>query len=209
MLDEVEHGGLGPVDVVEGGDERAAACERLEEPAHGPLDVHLGRARPGPSRCRRDARRHRLRLGVAREEVFDLGHAGGPRQVVHDLDQRPVGDALAVRKAAADDHRRLRLDSGDELLEDPGLADPRGACDGDEHAAAAVDGPAETGVQHPQLGPPAHQRHGGSARVAPRRIDQPLHLPHPKRPRLALGVDRAVRSQPQRHPRPGAGSGGR
>ena len=37
------------------------------------------------------------------EEVLDLGHAGGPRQVVHDLDQRPVGDALAVRKAAADD----------------------------------------------------------------------------------------------------------
>ena len=166
VLDEVEHGGLGPVDVIEGGDERAAACERLEEPAHGPLDVHLGRARPGPSRGRRDTRRHRLRLGIAREEVFDLGHAGGSRQVVHDLDQRPVGDALAVRKAAADDHRRLRLDSGDELLEDPGLADPRGACDGDEHAAAAVDGPAETGVQHPQLGPPPDQRHRGPARVA-------------------------------------------
>ena len=56
VLDQVEEGGLGPVDVVEDEDERPVARERFAEPAEEPGDLGGGRRRR-PPRARRGPRR--------------------------------------------------------------------------------------------------------------------------------------------------------
>src|SRR5262249_26864964 len=115
VFDQVEERRLGPVDVIYDDDERPCSRECLEQSAHGPqallalassraaepervakaLDDQLGLLPPGEPR--RDRRRGLL--------------AGIPplcaRNLSDNLGQRPVGDALAVREAAAAQDRHV------------------------------------------------------------------------------------------------------
>ena len=104
MLDEIEQRGLGPLDVVEDDDQRPPARQVLQQVAHRP--GHLLR------RCRLvDQPRDRCdptldELGVL-EPVHDSGDPRpdrgrlvrrvDPGRCMHDLDQRPPGDPVAVR----------------------------------------------------------------------------------------------------------------
>ena len=84
VLDEVEEGRLGPVDVVEDGDHRALGGELFEEAARGGEDL------------------------VAAARKLSLVASGLPKQ----LAQRPERDPLAVGRAAADEHGRLARETG-------------------------------------------------------------------------------------------------
>ena len=121
VLDQVEQRRLGPVDVVEHHHHRRRPGQRLEHPAHRPLDVLRRRGRVRPADRARHHRRRELVLLVAGHQ---LGQGLGAAEVVDDVLQRPVGDALAVGQAAADDDPRVPLEVGEELPCQPRLADP-------------------------------------------------------------------------------------
>jgi hypothetical protein len=160
-LDHVEQRGLGPVQVLDRDDGRRARGERAEEARPGEADllgdrlrgrvaqraVHQRQARAGRQRRRdpQDLRRvrrlgcqqlaHEARQLVGRREAAVVEqHAGG---VPQDLAQRPVGDALPVGQAAPAVHGAAGLErhSRAQLLEQPALADPRLADDGDQMRA--------------------------------------------------------------------------
>jgi hypothetical protein len=107
ILDEVQEGGLGPVDVVEDDHERVVRRDRLEQPPGPPRD--LLRSRRGvhfPDRRAEPLGREVavVRAGQDRSHVADLsGH----------LLERPVRDPLAVRQAPADEDSGLG--ASDEL----------------------------------------------------------------------------------------------
>ena len=74
VLDEVDEDGLGPLQVVDDDDLRSLRGAGLEQPPEG--ELRLGRRRAD----------HGVGLDADRDQ---------------DLDERPVGDPLAVREAAA------------------------------------------------------------------------------------------------------------
>ncbi len=116
VLDEVEKGVLSPVDVIEDDDERSSSLEQLAEA-------------PGDFLTRRwdvaaEKRTDRLRSLRLHRNV---------RQLLHDFDDRPVGDPLAVGEAAATNDADAGL--GDHLGRESRLADPGRAEHGDELAA--------------------------------------------------------------------------
>ena len=109
VLEQVEQRRLGPVDVVDGDDERSRGGERLEEPAKRPRRL-LRRARlvvapiaPTISRVAIGPRSTFARSppSPAQDRLRDLAH---------DLGEREVGDPLAVRDAAPDDDARVLLE---------------------------------------------------------------------------------------------------
>ena len=145
MLDEIEQGRLGPVDVLEEEDERlhvgdplhdlacrprdllraALAVERLHEPCGEPEHVGDGL------------------LGAALAELLErflervvVGDAG--RRLDH-LAERPVGDALAVRQRAAHEDARA-LDAVEELASEPALPHTGLAVDREQVRAAVPAG---------------------------------------------------------------------
>ena len=111
-LDEIEERLLAPVDVVEDDDERGLLFEQLPE---RPRDLVCGRLPVGLAEEGADGR---ISSGVGRRRL----------QILQDLDDRPVGNPLAVRKATTtndsglDPEKRL----GDQArLADAGVADHR------------------------------------------------------------------------------------
>ena len=125
LVDELEQVVVGPVEVLEHEHGGAALGERLEEPAPGRERGIAGRSllprrkadertelalEPRGLASRRDEARDRARL-VGR----DLGVVGleNPGLRLHDLAERPVGNALAVGQRAApapDDQVGIALD---------------------------------------------------------------------------------------------------
>ena len=146
VLDEVEQRRLGPVHVLEREDERELAGERLDELAHRPEHL-LG---DGSRRSRADRalepRRDDVRIRVSVEQRSDTAIA---RSLTHDLPHRPVGDALAVREAAADEHPGITVHRATQLLDEACLADAGIAEDREELGAAftpgALEGPEKLG----------------------------------------------------------------
>src|SRR5439155_19937885 len=112
-------GRLGPMDVLDDERDGALAGTPLERLPNRPEDV-----------LRRNCRKRTVEL------VLGVGFA-------EDLDQRPVGDALAVRETAAREHRRLVTKHRRQLAGKPRLADSRRTEDGDEVASPARDRPVE------------------------------------------------------------------
>ena len=110
MLDQLEEGRLGPVEVVEDEHERLPARERLAEPPEQPRDLGGGR------------------WGLGLEGSEDRIALFAPRRVPENLAQRPVRDAVAVREAAAPE-RRDALRAADEFRGEPRLADAGGPDD--------------------------------------------------------------------------------
>ena len=123
VLDQVEEDGLGPLDVVEDEDLRPRRRPRLDQLAKGELRVR-GRAAD-----------HLAGLDADREQ---------------DLDERPVGDVLAVVEAAAAQHVGGLAGDGEELLGQPRLADP-GRPEQREHVAHALRDDVLEGRQEPLL----------------------------------------------------------
>ena len=99
VLDQVEEDGLGPLEVVEDDDLRPLRRARLDQLAEGELCV-CGRAAD-----------HLAGVDADRDQ---------------DLDERPVGDVLAVVEAAAAQHVGASRRARQELLGQPRLADPAG-----------------------------------------------------------------------------------
>ncbi len=150
VLDEVEEGGLGPLDVVEHDDEGTLLRERLEQPAHGPVELVGARAWLGAADGLEDAPVRDLPVGLARERAVEV-------DVAHDLDEGPVGDPVPVRETAALEH--LRFSGGrDQLGRKPGLADAGLADDRDDPASTVYDRALELGPERVQLLGPADER---------------------------------------------------
>ena len=120
VLDQVAERLLAPLDVVEDDHERPLGRRLLQRLAKGPGDLLR--------RCRRlalaEQRADRRRGGLVRRQHVEL---------LQHLDDRPVGDPLAVGEAAAADDGRL--DRGQNLRDQPRLADA-GIAD-DRHQLAA------------------------------------------------------------------------
>ena len=109
VLDQVEERRLAPVDVVEDDDERPLARSRLEQLAERPGDLLAGRRRTSRSPSR-------PRIAVAATARPPSSRVGRDlRQLLDDLDDRPVGDALAVGQAAAAQRRARRRRAAEEL----------------------------------------------------------------------------------------------
>ena len=156
VLDQVEERRLRPLDVVED-DERPfrAGLEQLAE------------------------RERRPRRGEVPSTLVRLG-----AQPEQDLDERPVGDALAVVEAAAAQHSARPPAIAEELLDEPRLADP-GRPEQREQVARA---PRATSSKSPaSAAAPARDRRSASRGVGPRaarRVDR--DEPVGRRPARAL-----------------------
>ena len=158
VLDEVEEGGLCPLDVVEHDDEGTLLRERLEQPAHGPVELVGARAWLGAADGLEDAPVRDLPVGLAAEHAVEV-------DVAHDLDEGPVGDPVPVRETAALEH--LRFSGGrDQLGREPGLADAGLADDRDDPARTVCDRALELGRERVQLRGPADERRVEAARDA-------------------------------------------
>ena len=122
VLDELEEGRLGPVDVLEQDDERARRGELLEELASPPVELlHGERLLREPDRGR-DAGGHvgvvveRGQLRVRLLRAVALGDPGG---LADGLGERPEADAVAVGETAATQNERVCVDGADELVQEP------------------------------------------------------------------------------------------
>ena len=188
-LDHVEQRRLGPVQVLDGDHGRRAGGERTEEARPGEADLLRDRlrrrvaqraagqrqARAGRQRGRDPLRLDRVAasgasssstspvsLSAAVSAAVVEQDAGG---VPQDLAQRPVGDALAVGQAAPAVHGAAGLarHAGGQLLEQPALADPGLADDGDQVRAALGQRGVVQLAQQRQLAVAADEARGGAA----------------------------------------------
>ena len=103
------------------------------------------------------------------------------------LDERPVGDALAVGDAARQRHVGVVPDPGQELADQSRLPDPRGPEHGDHLAAPGVHRPSEGVVQSAILLCPSDQRHVCASPPAVHGVEHSHQAVCPHRLGLALG----------------------
>ncbi len=142
VLDEVQERVLAPMDVVEHDDERPVSGRLLERLASGPRDLLRRCLQLGLAEKRPDYGRSRL-VGREHAELFQ------------DLDDGPVGDALAVRQAAA--AHDVRVEPCQCLVDEPRLADPCVGHDGDELTAALVKRPRRSLAEEREFAEPADE----------------------------------------------------
>jgi hypothetical protein len=127
LLHEVEKRGLAPVDVVEEDDQRRGLRRRFEQLANAPGDL-LARSRDllvAEQGFDRPGRRR-----------FESDRVAG-RQLPEHLDDRPVGDAFAVRQAASA-HKSRIVERPEELGREAGLADAGDAQEGEQLARSVA-----------------------------------------------------------------------
>jgi hypothetical protein len=187
VLDEVEEAGVRPLQVLE--DERDGRGLRhpLEEEAPSGEEVlFVARARLAEPEQMREARLETAPLvrrahdrgeRLAQLGERDLGRVvlADPRAHAHHLCERPVGDAVAVREAAAAMPVHVVREPVDVLLElprEPRLADAGDAEDRDEPRAALFRGGVEEILDELELALAADERRlepGRAALAAPRR----------------------------------------
>ena len=171
VFDQPEERRLGPLQVVEDDHERPALRERLEELAHGPRG-RLAGAGPGGAEAERleDQLADQLGLLLAGHEGRDRRarrlrpRSARAQDLLHDLGQRPVGDALAVGQAVAVQHRRLRAELVRELLHETRLADAGRPDDRQQVARPVLDDPREGVAQRGQRPLAADERRVEAAR---------------------------------------------
>src|SRR6266511_838909 len=132
MLDEVQQAGLGPVDVLEDGDQRLFPRERLEETAEGPERVLSGISALSRSKRTRNLLGDLPSVLLVFDDPAHSAHRRVSRGSLDDLEHRPKGDALAVRETPARHHGRFAGQDAFELLSQPRLADPGRAENRDE-----------------------------------------------------------------------------
>jgi hypothetical protein len=81
-----------------------------------------------------------------------------PGRLADHLGQRPEGAAVAVRQAAADQHRRTVPEPAGRLQDQPGLADPGAAEHGQQVQGGLGGGPLVRPLEQLQLRGSAHER---------------------------------------------------
>jgi hypothetical protein len=153
VLHEVEQHGLGPVDVLEDDEDRPRACERLEQSPHRPEELLRRRAAAPLEHA--EALDDKGSVGLVLHRVRNSLLAA---ETLDELGQRPERDPVAVGEAAARGHRRVRTHLGDELRDEPRLADSGRADHGDEPALAAIRACRELVAEHRELVTPADER---------------------------------------------------
>ena len=185
VLDEVEQRRLGPVDVLEEQDQRLYVGDALHDLARRPRD--LLRAALALERLHQPGREtEHVRdglLGAALAQLLErllewivVRDAGGG---LHHLAQRPVRDALAVRKRTAHENARA-LDAVEELSREAALPDARLAVDREEVSAPVAQAAVERVLEQLELGLAADER-----RTRPERADRGRRA---CRPRATRGV---------------------
>ena len=158
VLEQVEQGWLGPVQILELGDQRPLPGEGLEEAPHGPRRLlRSGRPLGGPDRPQHPPRDQVGPLVFA-EELEKRRARVAVGEASDDVGQRPVGDAVSVGDATAQDSRRLVADALEQLAHEPGLADPRRAHHRADPARGRLADRCEQSPQLAQLGVAAHER---------------------------------------------------
>ena len=96
VLDEIEEPGLGPMEVLEDDDQRPVAGQRLEQRADRPVGLVR---RPSALRSAdggRDRIGNEFCVLVRAEELYETVPRLAAGNLPNDLDERPVGDALAI-----------------------------------------------------------------------------------------------------------------
>ena len=151
VLDEVEERRLGPMDVVENDDQRPLAGDDLQQAAYRPEGFACGGRSLGDPDDFRDAPRDLLGVVLAAELRAKRGQRYVRHGLAHDLGDRQIGRAGAVRHAAADEHGCFFADRHDELARETRLADPRLAHDRDDRARLLLPRALERIAQLPQL----------------------------------------------------------
>ena len=183
VLDQLEQRLLGPVDVLEDEHERLLQREPLRPFAPGPRDLLLtplglhrlqhagGEAQQVGDRLVLAEFAQLLDRDVERVVVDDPGCA------LHHLGQRPVGDALAVRQAAAGENGGA-LERLAELVREPALPHAGLAVDREQVRAAVAQRPVVGVLQQLELGVAADQRRlQGLAGARTRRlVPRTLHV---------------------------------
>jgi len=221
VADEGQQGVVGPVQVLEDHDQRPPGRHRLEEAPPGGEGLLLLRRRgprlgvAGQAEQGRQASLEPLALGRlldrGRDRVGELGRHR--RRVVEledaglrleDLAEGPEADALPIGQAVAlapGDQLGLGVDEGAELPDQPALADPGLAADGDQPHRALVPGRGVGAPELAQLGLPAEERGGGGLVDGhPEPAAGRGRHPHRQRAGLALDPDRGQRPVVE-HPR--------
>ena len=178
-FDDVEDRRLGPLEIVHDDDCRSAGDSGEVLPG-APSDLpselrrdHLGQCllRGPQAEHRRKPRADRHRAGTVRAEeragprlklrdrLFPIVLAGDTRVLAHDLHERPIGDAGAIREAPATENVRAvgARDPREGLAHQTRLADPGIADDGEEVRPPLVAHPLERFEQHPELTLPADE----------------------------------------------------
>ena len=195
VLDQLEQRLLGPVDVLEDEDQRPRVGELGSPLARCPGDLLL--APLGlDSLEHADGEREQVgnrvvaALGAQlRDRLLDRVVVRDPGRDLDHLGERPVGDALAVGKRAADEDARL-FDALEELACKPALPHAGLAVDREEVRALVPDHAAERVLEQLQLELAGDERRcdRGRAAVAFQDLQQP---PGELRLGEALQVDRA------------------
>ncbi len=162
MLDEIEQGWLGPVQIFEHEHKRLLQRERFEEPADRPEGL-LGEAGAlANANGGSDPAGDRIRIILSCEQI---GERPLPRRFIDHLPDRPVRDPLPVGEAATSEDGRLAGDGSGQLLGKPGLADPGRAENSDEVAAPIAHRALESLAKNEELVLAPHQRRTEAARV--------------------------------------------
>ena len=188
--------------------ERTPVGQRLEEAPPGREALALRRSRVLAGALQPDEAPEPSRhpLGLARivghlldgraQLALDIRLRVGledSRLRLHDLRQRPEADAFAVRKRAAlapGREVRLGLDRLEELVDEPRLADPRDADEGDELELTLRAGAFERVAERVELALAPEERRAGLRQVDAEARARLERLPDRDRLRLALGLDR-------------------
>jgi PAS domain S-box-containing protein len=197
VIDEVEEQLLAPVDVIEGEHDGPRAGDRLEEAAHGPKGL-LGRDRVvAESDCGGDPLGDRLRLRIIPEHLnnpalglIERRRPPDRRGRAYDIGERPESNSLAVREAAAKQHRSLAFGLRQQFAYEPRLSHPRGTQDVEEVAGPNRRRSAERLAKQSEFTPAPHERRVEPAlerRCLGEHTEQP-----PSRGRLGLALQREV-----------------
>ena len=156
VLDELEEDRLAPLDVVEEADERLHNGIRLQQLAKRPGDLIRSGGRADVELAQHDL--ERVARGLVRE---DLSSA----ELLHDLHDRPVRDALPVRETPPLHHSYV-AQRAEELVNEPRLAHARRAENREEVARARAHDVVEGVVEQLELARPAdHWRSRRPGRV--------------------------------------------
>ena len=187
MLDQVEQGLLGPVDVLEAEHERLRLGEARRPLVRGPGDLEAAAAaRDVVEHAGREPEQVRHRVARARlpellDRLLRRVVVGDPRRRLHHLRERPVRDALPERRAPSREDARA-LEPREELLREPALADPGVAEDRHELRTPVANDTGEDVAEHVELLLAADVRRRDADR-SPRRAVGADDAPH---------LDRAV-----------------